>query len=727
MRKALFLVCLMLLMSMPIVEGEVGVDGEVFTWEGQATSVELIGEWDWNNTTIMTESNGIWSGSISLENGMYCYKFIVDSDYIFDPNNPYRGYCDGIENSVITISDEVQISHWMDGEFLKVSGAITSPNLEYNFSLEGDYWILNTSSLPDGKHTIELQSGESLTSLAIFWTGEQADFVWEDALIYMVMTDRFVNGNSSNDGAATGAATEADWQGGDLEGVTQMIESGYFTELGINALWISPFNTNPAGSYIAGDGEHMVSGYHGYWPTQPRQVDPRFGGEVALDEMIEAAHDAGIRVMADFVVNHVHEDHIYYQEHPEWFNEGCLCGTDQCDWTERRLDCLFMDYMPDVDWTNREASEQIISDALWWIERFDLDGMRVDAVKHVDDLAITNLATRINERFEATGNDFHLKGETAMGWSGHTLEENAEQYGTINRYIGPNGLDGQADFVLYHAVIDNVLASGNMDYQHLDYWTNRSQDQYVEGAVMNPYIGSHDTPRFISRAEDSGTQWNQWAEQDRPTTPTVDAYDKSRQALGWLLTTPGAPILYMGDESGQPGGADPDNRRMMEFNLTDQESDLLNFTSELAQIRLENIALRRGIYSTFHVSEDLLVFEMTYGTESNMVVLNRGNVDQLEIPYDEVIFGDATLFDDALAISANSVTVLRHSTPEPEPEPGPEPGPEPEIETEPEPEDNTETTEESGGMEMVRNILAIVVLLTLILFIQMNRRTGDNH
>jgi len=92
MRRALFLVCIMLLMSMPIVDGDVGLEGEVFTWEGQATSVELIGEWDWNNTTILAESNGIWSASIPLANGMYCYKFIVDGNYIFDPINPYRGY-----------------------------------------------------------------------------------------------------------------------------------------------------------------------------------------------------------------------------------------------------------------------------------------------------------------------------------------------------------------------------------------------------------------------------------------------------------------------------------------------------------------------------------------------------------------------------------------------------------------------------------------------------------
>ena len=498
-------------------------------------------------------------------------------------------------------------------------------------------------------------------SLAVFWTGPDADFVWDDALIYMVMTDRFVNGNTSNDGPSSGAEPEADWMGGDLEGVTQMIESGYFTDLGVNALWISPFNTNPAGSYMAADGQHQVSGYHGYWPVEPRQVDPRFGGEEALTEMVDAAHNAGLRVMADFVVNHVHEDHVYAQEHPEWFNQGCICGTEMCDWTERRLDCLFMDYMPDLDWKNRYASEQIIEDALWWAETFDLDGLRVDAVKHVDDHAITNLATRINERFEATGTDFYLKGETAMGWSGHSLEDNAEQYQTINRYIGNDALDGQADFVLYHAVVDNVFTTGNMNYQHLDYWTNRSQDQYVDGAVMVPYLGSHDSSRYLSRIQNDGTQWNQWEEQARPTTPSDSSYQSAKQGIAWLLTTPGAPMLYMGDEFGQHGGADPDNRRMLDFNLNNGQQDLMNFTSEIANVRLENEALRRGTYSTYHAESNMVAYEMTTDAQSLLVVLNRGGTNQLQTTYDEVIFGTSTLSGDTLNVVADSVTILANS------------------------------------------------------------------
>ncbi len=539
--------------------------------------------------------------------------------------------------------------------------ASTNPNSSYEFVQNGTTWELDLSTLPDGKHTITLQS-EGEKQLAIFWTGAQSEFVWEDALIQMVMVDRFVNGNTSNDGVSSGSSHEADWLGGDLQGVTKMIESGYFENLGINAIWLSPLNTNPNGSYLARDGVHQVSGYHGYWPIEPRQVDPRFGGEEALDELVKAAHSRGMRVMADFIINHVHEDHVYFQDNPGWFNEGCLCGTSGCEWTERRLDCLFMTYMPDIDWNNEEASEQMVSDALWWIERFDLDGLRIDAVKHVDDKAITALSTAIKQRFEGTGNDFYLKGETAMGWAGHSLEDNQEQYATINRYMSQEGLDGQADFVLYHAVVDNVFSNQHMDYMHLDYWTNRSQDQYVQGAVMTPYIGSHDTPRLISRIENDGTQWNQWADQVTPGIPSDWAYARIEQAIGWLLTTPGAPVIYMGDEFGMHGGADPDNRRMLDFNLTQQQQDLYDFTASLGKFRLDNEALRRGTYSTYYADTNLLAYEMISEEQELLVVLNRGGSMTLNLEYDRVLLGEATLRGNDVVIPAFSVNILGHDS-----------------------------------------------------------------
>jgi|GEM_PF-282576 len=630
-----------------------------FTWspaegEAQPANVSLIGEWDWNTHTDLTfdSSSSQWSTSLDLDEGLYCYKFVVgEADYRFDPNNSYRGYCGQFENSVmrvandtapmLTIGENFRILYWAGSsgaEMQDIEVTISHHFVTTSFDtmwFESDWSLqLMPPQMNSGKHTIRLTATDmdnatSETLLMPFWVGDGSTFVWQDALIYMVMTDRFVNGNSSNDPAPDSTATPAaDWKGGDFAGVTQMIESDYFGERGINVLWLSPFNTAANRSGTSGDGGHEVTGYHGYWPVEARGVDARLGTPEELEELVSAAHSKDMRVMFDFVVNHVFEDHPYYTENPEWFSQGCMCGEADCDWTEHRLDCLFRTYMPDVNWRNREASEQFIDDALWWLERFDLDGARIDAVKHVDDLAITNLAIRINERFETVGTDYYLKGETAMGWVGHDLAANQPEYEMINRYIAEDGLDGQADFVLYHAVVDNVFTSGQMDYQHLDYWTARSQDQYVAGATMVPFIGSHDSPRFISRA-DPGTSdaYNQWVEQGLPGQPATDEpYIAAKQAFTWLLATPGAAMVYQGDEYGEYGGGDPDNRHLLRdaASWSENEAELAEFFAGMGLLRGELTSLRRGTYTSLENGTDSIGWAMQTEDESAIVVMNRG-------------------------------------------------------------------------------------------------------
>ena len=682
---AILFLTVLLLPMLPVTADNPDIDYQdgqtVFTWSGAASTVELIGEWNWSETSSLSEQNGIWSTTISIDEGLYCYKFIVDGEYIFDPANPYRGYCDNIENSIVRVKDSTRpnfaseiIDQQLIVSFLPgTSGA--GPNgipsgLEAAVWEETSMtWTLDLTGLTDGKHTLDLAITDTNGNVAYdylvpFWTGPQSDFSWEESLIYMIMTDRYINGNTSNDPLSTGAAAGADWMGGDIEGVTSKIQSGYFAELGVNVLWLTPLNTNAQGTGIAGDGQHDVAAYHGYWPVEPRQVDPRLGTADQLKTMVDAAHQSGIRVMMDYVVNHVHQDHTYYQDNPEWFNQGCLCGSANCDWTEHRLDCQFTTYMPDVNWKVRNASEQFIEDALWWLEEFDFDGARIDAVKHVEDLAITNLATRINERFETVGTDYYLKGETAMGWSGHSLADNQLQYDTINQYIGEDSLDGQADFVLYHAVVDNVFTQGIEDYQHLDYWTNRSQDQYVEGATMVPYVGSHDVPRIASRADvGTGDANNQWQEDGLPGQPGDEsAYQAVLQAYGWLLTTPGAPLLYYGDEYGEYGGADPDNRHMYRNMATwsQFEQSLFDNISQIGQLRAESIALKQGSYSTRYASPDVLIYDMSHAEQNMSIILNRGqSLTHQDFDSGDVIrFGEATLSSTGISIPSNSVTII---------------------------------------------------------------------
>jgi glycosidase len=642
------------------------------------SSVHVAGSFNaWSTSTdaLANDGAGTYRGTLWLAPGLYPYKLYAEGDGLdpwrLDPDNPYRAYDSGIENSGLRVDDcfaprlvvqsasgtrssagagRVEAVLRYDARRATALGTVTAelrsggaarPLTASELTVTETRVDIAISGLADGKHTVRVVAAddrgvESEAVVLPVWIEETA-FDWRDVLVYMVMTDRFQNGDDTNDGAATGASLGAEWSGGDLEGVTQAIRDGYLDSLGVRAIWLTPFNTNPAGAYAAADGVHQVAGYHGYWPTEPREVDPRLGGEAALDELVTVAHEHGIRILMDLVLNHVHEDHPYYRDHPDWFNSGCICGTGGCDWTERRLDCLFRDYMPDVDWTSPEASEQFIADALYWLERFDLDGFRVDAVKHVVDGAVFNLGVRVRERFETAGTRYFLMGETAQGWdssAGPREGGNVDNYGIISRYITPYGLDGQFDFVLYYAASLQFLGDApGRGMIHVDYWTRASAEEYPAGAIMTPYIGSHDTSRFLTLTAHPAQANNQWS--DLPPEPTTDEpFDRMYVALAWMLAIPGAPLLYYGDEYGEHGGDDPDNRHawVPPAERTARQTALHARIARLGQLRKQVPALRRGDYVPLTVTEDVLSFARTYQGESAVVVINRaGATRQIQI------------------------------------------------------------------------------------------------
>ena len=514
-----------------------------------------------------------------------------------------------------------------------------SVDINVNFSL---------SLFEYGKYTLNVQAfdseGRGSNKISYPFWFEESSFDWNGALVYMIMTDRFVNGNSSNDPSSILDVSQgADWMGGDFAGVISMLESGYFEELGVSALWLTPFNKGAEGSFLASDNEHRVSGYHGYWPVKSREIDSRFGTESELKQLIALAHSKGIRILNDFVINHVHEDHEYYQTNPDWFRDGCVLGTSGCDWTERALDGVFSSYMPDVNWQNPEASEKFLEDAIWWQKEYDLDGSRIDAVKHVEPSSISNLVVKFSEEVENALTDYYLLGETAMGWTGYNIVDNLPQYNAINQYMGEGGLDGQGDFVLYHAVVDNVFRYGSIDFSHLDYWTLQSQENYVEGSIMTPYLGSHDTSRLISRLDDGGNNPdNKWVEQSLPQQPaSSQPYIESKIAFSWLLTIPGAPVLYMGDEYGEYGGSDPDNRHSFRRGdqLTSNELQLASFVQELGNIRQQSNDLQEGTYRSIFSDETLLVFARETANSETVVLINSGETSrEISLNYESDIF-----------------------------------------------------------------------------------------
>jgi glycosidase len=640
-----------------------------------AASVQVTGEWnDFARPGAVLrgpDAQGAFTGEVHLLPGLVAYKLVIDGTFALDPTARLRKHVGGVENSAVRVVDchaptlglltqsttrsspgqgrfqaTVAFRKGQDGPPLD-GGSIavtlrhdgTRSPMAAGLDPAKEILSIDASGLADGKYSIFVDAKDGAGRAAktlrlVFWI-EASAFSWQDATIYMVMVDRFKNGDTSNDAPRTPSADErADFQGGDLQGLRQVIASGELDRLGINTLWLSPFHSNPAGAYLAQDGVHLSTGYHGYWPTRARQVDARIGGDPALKALVAEAHAHGIRVLQDFVVNHVHKEHEYVAQHPSWFRTGCVCGTASCDWTAHRLDCMFSDYLPDVDWTVPAVGEQFGDDAVYWLDTFDLDGLRIDAVKHVEDASIINLTARLRDEFEAAGTRVFLTGETAMGWNGDSVPQNQSEYDTISRYIGPHGLDGQFDFVLYHAAAYRTFDYDEKGLLHADFWAQESGRQYPTGAVMTPYIDSHDTARSVTVATYRGQDAsharsiatdNKWSNVAGPPTD-AEPYQRHRLAMAWLFGLPGAINLYYGDEYGQWGGADPNNRAAWrgDQSLVGEEASTLAFARKLGAARRELSALRRGSYRPIYGTDDALVFARVTGAgEVALVALTR--------------------------------------------------------------------------------------------------------
>jgi glycosidase len=627
------------------------------------SSVAVTGEWSSfampGDAMTGPDANGTYTTTVPLTPGLVAYKLLIATGgqaatYALDPGARWQKYVGGVQNSAVNVADchlptlsvvdngtvrpaagKAQFqahvlftpgagAPGIDPSSLTAtvrSNQTTSPVSAIALDASGTKVSLLANDLPDGKYTVFVNAkdlaGQAAQPLRLVFWIEATAFDWQDALLYMAVTDRFKDGDVTNDPPATpGVDPREDFQGGDYQGVKAKIDDGTFDQLGVRVLWLTPYNTNPPDTGLASDGVHQTMGYHGYWPIKAREVDPRWGGDQALKDMIVSAHAHGIRVIQDVVAHHVHQEHEYNTSHPDWFKEGCVCGTNNCDWTAHRLDCVFATYMPNVDWTNPDAGAQYEADSIWWVDQFDLDGFRIDAVKQVPDIAIVNLTAAVRGEFEKSGLRFFMTGETAMGWNNCDLACNASQYQTINEYIGPKGLDGQFDFPLYYAVPMQDFVASNFGMSHVDYWTQASGWEYPQGSIMSPYIGSQDTARFVSIADyngnprsDGSSPYNQWANiAEAPTTSTP--YQQLRSAYTWELGLPGAPLIYYGDEYGQFGGVDPNNRLTWRGDgvLTADEQATLTYVRKLGQARKELVALRRGEYRPVYSTQTSLVY-----------------------------------------------------------------------------------------------------------------------
>lgn len=362
----------------------------------------------------------------------------------------------------------------------------------------------------------------------------------QDDIIYMIMTDRFFDGDTSND-IDVHTTDPGAYHGGDLQGIIDKLD--YIQSLGVNTIWITPVVQNQA------------KGYHGYWATDFEKVDQHLGTLATLQSLVKQAHQRGIKVLLDVVVNHtgpqapMASDPAKY----DWFHHnGPIANwNDQQDIENGTLYDL-----PDLAQENPAVADYLINVDKRWITDTGVDGFRLDTVRHVP----KTFWQRFAQEMHATKPGFFLMGEV---WS------NTPAY--IAGYQ-ETGIDSLVDFPRQQAI--QAVFANNASPRLLNNLQAQEDQVFPDSSKVATFVDNHDMPRFVNQAGDNAEQ-------------------KLRAALAYLLTAKGIPIIYYGTEVAMDGGADPDNRRDMTFG---SNPAMTAYVQSLTALRTEQPALRRGAY-----------------------------------------------------------------------------------------------------------------------------------
>ena len=635
--------------------------------EGQSHPLSLLD---------MEQGNaGLWGVDLWLASGMVPYHFLMDGRSLRDPSQALSLSDKGLERSLARIPNCAQ-GRWFrvstsgqgtDLSFLLAFERGLSPQqiksaqsgeppqgvpLDVNSvrvfvdgsphpaHIEGETLTVSSEGLSRGKHRLKIissdQEGVNAEHFeAPFWLEDRAHR-WERGVMYQVVLDRL--SPPQREGAQAidvdTPSIGARW-GGQIDGVTEMIESGYFERLGVTSLWLSPLAPNPQGLWAGVEGgTPRYEGYHGYWATAPREVGEEWGGASALERLVSTAHEHQLRVIVDVALNHVHESHPYVSEHPDWFYPpGCLCGRPGCDWGSYIESCRFTPYLPDVRWEGLESMKTQVDDALWWLDRFDLDGLRVDAVPMMPRRVIKYLSAESRRRFEGLRTRHLLLGETFTG---------PQEWSRLSWYLGPDGLDGQFDFSWMWALREVLAWESEPLWRLTEFWRSGEALWSDAAAIMALFVDNHDVTRFVSEAAQSDLS-NPWSDPP-PQLDDPQALDQLFIAQALTYTLPGIPVLYYGDESGLAGANDPDNRRPYwplgadaPLELSAERARHFQRIARLGRLRvcLDGLSQREQRVQFLASNEERLSFVRGRGDQRVVIVVQRHDLqsdDQLIMP-----------------------------------------------------------------------------------------------
>jgi neopullulanase len=446
-------------------------------------------------------------------------------------------------------------------------------------------------------------------------------------LIYLLMPDRFSNGDPANDKYPNLADTQSDRanpflrHGGDLQGIINHLD--YFKEMGVTALWLTPVIEND--QPLTNEGGTLRSAYHGYGFTDHYQVDKRFGGNAVYKKFVEAAHASGLKVIQDAVYNHVGINHWLIRDLPakDWLHQWpTYTNTSYKDQPladpyaslidrEITSNGWFVPFLPDLNQDNPYVANYLMQHALWTVEYFGIDAWRVDTYIYNNLEFMNRLNTALLEEYPK----LHIFGES---WVNSVPNQAYFQRNTIQVPFKSN-LPGGCDFQLQYAIYDalNQKPGWNDGVQRV--YQVLGQDYLYEDPSRNVvFLDNHDMDRYLSVIGDD--------------------LQKYRMGLTWLLTTRGIPQLYYGTEilmknfknpsdaevrRDFPGGFPGDQQnKFLASGRTPSENEAFNFVKKLANYRKNTPALHGGKLMQYMPVDGVYVYFRYDDQKTIMAIMN---------------------------------------------------------------------------------------------------------
>ena len=416
---------------------------------------------------------------------------------------------------------------------VRVTRSVTSPN---------GHWamvFLDTHAAQPGTFHVTVRTGKGTAAFEYTLLPRRTEanqpkgFSPQDVL-YLIMPDRFADGDTSNDLPATLNRHRAHaYHGGDLKGVAEHLD--YLQNLGVTSIWLTPILQNDPNGFD----------YHGYGATDMYAVDSRLGTLAEYHHLADELHRRGMKLIFDDVPNHIGHGHPWVEDPPtpDWFHGTAAHHldnryafapvSDPHAASAASLDALdgwFANMLPDMNQDNPFVAQYLTQNMVWWIEEVGIDGLRIDTFPYVQRTfwqgylgELSSLYPRLTEVGEVEDGD-----PTKVAFfAGNRLLAGVDTH-----------LTTPFDYPMYFKLMD-VLVKGRPMSDLED--TFRQDWLYPQPQLLVPFLGNHDQPRFLSQPGAS---------------PAL-----LRLSFGLLLTMRGTPQLYAGDEILMEGGGDPDNRR----------------------------------------------------------------------------------------------------------------------------------------------------------------------